>query len=97
MRLEGWLDHVREEGGGGWIGGSSGDPDLTNELIAGEQLTHPHHCKLALYLHLQSERERQQNIFGLCAQCWWWWEFDENIYCLSPAADPSNPLLSHIP
>ena len=32
--------------GVGWIGGSLGDPDLTNELIAGEQLTHPHHCKL---------------------------------------------------
>ena len=67
MRLEGWLDHVREEGGGGWIGGSSGDPDLTNELIAGEQLTHPHHCKLALFAFAKRKRASAKYFWTLCA------------------------------
>ena len=69
-RLEGWMggswqrvagNHGGprgEEGGRGWIGGSSGEPDLTNELIAGGA-----HSPTSLLIRICKERKSVGKIF----------------------------------
>ena len=46
-RMDGWIR------GWGGMGGSSGEPDLTNELIAGESCSLTRITARSPYLHLQ--------------------------------------------
>ena len=88
MWLEGWMggswqrvagNHGGprgEEGGRGWIGGSSGEPDLTNELIAGGA----HSPTSPSFVFAKRERALAKYFWTLCATLVW----EENIYCPSP-------------
>ena len=96
---DGWVDH-----GGGWQGimGAPGGRRVVGDGLVDHrgsrislmsslqgELTHPHHP----HSYLQREKERWQNIFGLCVQR----RCGRKIFTV-PHLSPSNPPpLSHIP